>query len=104
VSDVGDDIELQKSSDGRVRRETGKSESDDEDDRPEETGQLVVRVSGLNQATLQKKNNLNGFFNPFICETNYCPIPWRDSISRPITQQADTTPLDHAARVNLKSY
>jgi hypothetical protein len=29
---------------------------------------------------------------------SYYPIPWRDSISRPITPTAETIPLDHSAR------
>jgi hypothetical protein len=32
--------------------------------------------------------------------TTLC-IPWRDSISRPMTPQAETTPLDLAARALL---
>jgi hypothetical protein len=43
-----------------------------------------------------------------ICETlilpnsflNYNPIPWRDSISRPIATHAKTIPVDHAASGN----
>jgi hypothetical protein len=33
---------------------------------------------------------------------NYYPIPWRDSISRPVTLQAETMPLDNAARAIRK--
>jgi hypothetical protein len=35
---------------------------------------------------------------------NYHPMPLRYSISRPITPQTETIPLDHAARANFKSF
>jgi hypothetical protein len=36
-----------------------------------------------------------------FCILNHHPMPWRDSISRPITPQAETIPLDHVARPNI---
>jgi hypothetical protein len=36
-------------------------------------------------------------FSSFFLTKSYYPIPWRDSISRPIAPHAETIPLDHAA-------
>jgi hypothetical protein len=33
---------------------------------------------------------------------SYHPIPWRDSISRPLIPQAETIPLDHDAGVEIR--
>jgi hypothetical protein len=39
------------------------------------------------------------YFDQSLCDFfNYHPLPWRDSISRQIAPQAETVPLDHAAR------
>jgi hypothetical protein len=35
---------------------------------------------------------------------SYLPIPWRDSISRPMAPQAETIPLDHAIRAETLTY
>jgi hypothetical protein len=34
----------------------------------------------------------------------YTYLPWRDLISRPMAPQAETIPLDHAAKANLYFY
>jgi hypothetical protein len=47
------------------------------------------------EAGYQNCSNRNDFFRP---------MPWRDSISRPKTQQAETIPIGHAASAVIDFY
>jgi hypothetical protein len=55
----------------------------------------------LNSKSLNHLHDWKRFFSFKI----YHPIPWRDSISRPMAPrwQAETIPLDHAAKIYFSS-